>query len=176
MCEQCSAETVAYNFPIDSFPFILVRATRDGDKMLNGDWGLLECNDPSFIFTGDVLAVPDLSLVDLVNWFGFAGDANRPSLEFSAAAEKWNRSVRHGGFPKNIDMVSDANRLYEAFRRHCQTVLPDNLFTEVDLMPESGLAVVSPFSRAFPYVLYWFVCAAVAAGIVQPVDPPEEML
>ena len=51
MCEQCMAEAVIL---IDDKPvigeFFLVRATKDGGIMKNGEFGLVRWNDPDFIF------------------------------------------------------------------------------------------------------------------------------
>jgi len=47
MCDQCVAATVGW----DLFPgWILVRARLDCDSMKAGDWGLLRCNDPDFVW------------------------------------------------------------------------------------------------------------------------------
>lgn len=48
MCEQCCAETETYLSPIPGWWF--VRATVDGMIMKAGDWGLVRCNDPDFVW------------------------------------------------------------------------------------------------------------------------------
>lgn len=49
MCEQCLAETESWGEPIPGW--FLVRATRPGDEMKLGDWGLVWCNDPSYTWS-----------------------------------------------------------------------------------------------------------------------------
>lgn len=49
MCEQCMAETRILGQPIPGW--YLVRAKRDGNWMRKGDWGLVECNDPTYVFS-----------------------------------------------------------------------------------------------------------------------------
>jgi len=60
MCEQCMAEVVTLN---DGKTVIgnlfLVRATRNGSMMKTGEFGLLRCNDPDFIFRVIPEANPD---------------------------------------------------------------------------------------------------------------------
>lgn len=48
MCEQCVADTKNYCEPIPGW--LLVRAQKDGNYMKKDDWGLVECNDPTFLF------------------------------------------------------------------------------------------------------------------------------
>jgi hypothetical protein len=49
MCEQCLVNPLYFG---EVFPgWFLIRARRDGDLMKVGDWGLLECNDPSIIWS-----------------------------------------------------------------------------------------------------------------------------
>jgi len=56
MCEQCCAETVAYEGEV--LPgYLLVRATKDGRVMKKDDWGLVHCNDPAFWWS--MTPVPD---------------------------------------------------------------------------------------------------------------------
>lgn len=56
MCEQCSAKTHSWGWVLPGYA--LVRATCDGTFMRTGQWGLVECNDPTFIWS--VTPVPDL--------------------------------------------------------------------------------------------------------------------
>lgn len=54
MCEQCSAATEIYVIGDQSevLPgWCLVRATQDGNFMKKGDWGLVESDVPTFIFS-----------------------------------------------------------------------------------------------------------------------------
>ena len=67
MCEQCSAATVNYvgkdgNQVLPGY--FLVRATKDGREMKNGDWGLVVCNDPDFIWSITPVCDPDDGLTD----------------------------------------------------------------------------------------------------------------
>jgi hypothetical protein len=49
MCEQCCAQVDSWGEILPGWS--LVRATRDGNYMKKGDWGLVEVNDPAFIFS-----------------------------------------------------------------------------------------------------------------------------
>ena len=62
MCEQCVAQTVLYGEVVPGF--YLVRATVDGGTMKAGDWGLVECNDPFFIWSGEIIADPTEGMTD----------------------------------------------------------------------------------------------------------------
>lgn len=46
MCEQCLTWPVSFGQPLPGFT--LMRARRDGNDWLKGEWGLVQCNDPSF--------------------------------------------------------------------------------------------------------------------------------
>jgi hypothetical protein len=50
MCEQCCAKADEYGQDAFIPGFYLCRATQDGHMMKAGDWGIVECNDPAFIF------------------------------------------------------------------------------------------------------------------------------
>lgn len=50
MCEQCLVNPLYYGKPIDGWT--LIRARRKSDWMNVGDYGLLTCNDPSFVWGG----------------------------------------------------------------------------------------------------------------------------
>ena len=58
MCEQCSAKTCFYEIGLRGWS--LVRATQDGLEMKTGDWGLVECNDPTYIWS----VTPEINRVD----------------------------------------------------------------------------------------------------------------
>lgn len=45
MCEQCLTSPIYFGEPIPGF--ILARARRQGNDWNIGEWGLIECNDPS---------------------------------------------------------------------------------------------------------------------------------
>jgi len=67
MCEQCMAKTVHITdgefLPGEFLPgWFLVQATCDsGYKMRNGDYGLVQCNDPAFIIPSNLKPIPDPS-------------------------------------------------------------------------------------------------------------------
>lgn len=62
MCEQCSAATITYGEIVPGF--WLVRATQQGNTMVLGDWGLVESNDPHFVWQGDIVPDPTEGLSD----------------------------------------------------------------------------------------------------------------
>jgi hypothetical protein len=65
MCEQCSAKTDMYLEGNSVFgDYVLVRATQDGYEMKKDDWGLVQCNDPDFIFATTPWASPFYHLSD----------------------------------------------------------------------------------------------------------------
>lgn len=76
MCEQCSAGCKTYNKKIFDKYFLVV-ATKDGDVMEKGDYGLVVCNDPEFLFENiieivDTRGNPGLEcgrLEDCDDWF-----------------------------------------------------------------------------------------------------------
>jgi hypothetical protein len=49
MCEQCNADAVSFGEPIPGW--FLMRARRDGIEWKQGDWGLVQSNDPSVTWT-----------------------------------------------------------------------------------------------------------------------------
>lgn len=57
MCEQCTAATKTYGEVVPHWS--LIQATRDGNYMKENDFGLVNCNDPSFIWSGDVVPLKD---------------------------------------------------------------------------------------------------------------------
>jgi hypothetical protein len=46
MCEQCLTNPISFGEPMPGF--FLKRARRDGNDWKQGEWGLIECNDPSY--------------------------------------------------------------------------------------------------------------------------------
>jgi len=48
MCEQCTAQTKTYGEVLPHW--WLVQATKDGNEMKAGDFGLVQCNDPDYIW------------------------------------------------------------------------------------------------------------------------------
>lgn len=50
MCEQCLTDCILWS---DVLPgWSLIQARHDGSEMKKGQWGLLQCNDPDFIWSG----------------------------------------------------------------------------------------------------------------------------
>lgn len=57
MCEQCSAKTKNYG---EIAPhWWLIQATEEGHTMKPGDFGLVECNDPDFVWPGSIVPIKD---------------------------------------------------------------------------------------------------------------------
>lgn len=48
MCEQCLTWPISFGEPLRGF--WLLRARRDGNDWKKGEWGLVQCNDPTFIW------------------------------------------------------------------------------------------------------------------------------
>ena len=46
MCEQCLTWPVSFGQPLEGYT--LMRARRDGNDWTKGEWGLVECNDPTY--------------------------------------------------------------------------------------------------------------------------------
>lgn len=46
MCEQCLTWPISFGQPLSGFT--LMRARRDGNDWMKGEWALVECNDPTF--------------------------------------------------------------------------------------------------------------------------------
>lgn len=62
MCEQCCAKTETF---LEPFPrWWLVRATKDGNIMRKGQWGLVHRNDPDFIWSVEPKLEPLTELSD----------------------------------------------------------------------------------------------------------------
>lgn len=67
MCEQCLADMQL--IASDVLPgFALYRATKDGGRLKSGDFGLVECNDPSFIFSVVPEREPDEESKAWIEW------------------------------------------------------------------------------------------------------------
>lgn len=56
MCEQCIVNPLYFGQPIPGYTLILAR--REGNDMPLSSWGLVECNDPTFVFTFDFTLFP----------------------------------------------------------------------------------------------------------------------
>jgi hypothetical protein len=65
MCEQCSAEVDDYGHPLDGW--MLCQATRDAD-MKKGQWGLVECNDPTYVWTQKPMIDPLMGAITDDDW------------------------------------------------------------------------------------------------------------
>ena len=71
MCELCLAKVISYSGEV--LPGVyLRRATTDGNIMEAGDFGLVFCNDPSFVFSIVPECEPpednDKQLTEFFNW------------------------------------------------------------------------------------------------------------
>ena len=67
MCEQCVAKTVMYvgHNSQEVLPgYFLVKATENGNYMNRGDWGLVRCNDPDYIWSINPVRDPADGLTD----------------------------------------------------------------------------------------------------------------
>ena len=51
MCQQCTTNALYFGTPIPGYH--LMRARRSDSEIQVGQWGLIECNDPTFVFTFD---------------------------------------------------------------------------------------------------------------------------
>lgn len=66
MCECCSAEVDEWN--IGPLGWVLCRATSDGNLMKKGQWGLVESNDPTYIWTPKPMIDPVMGVVTDADW------------------------------------------------------------------------------------------------------------
>ncbi len=62
MCEQCLVNPVYFGEPLPGF--FLARARRDGNDWKKGDWGLIQCNDPTFYWTQTPTSNPTFGMND----------------------------------------------------------------------------------------------------------------
>ena len=63
MCEQCVAKAKMISSNILDGWF-LVRATRTGNYMTKGQYGIGRCNNPDFIFDGPIETYPTINMTD----------------------------------------------------------------------------------------------------------------
>jgi len=110
MCEQCQARAVTYVGPKKKnvLPnYFLVRATKNGSKMKEGDWGLVRINDPDYIWSITPLLDPDDGLSDeeIISPFkdnNYKEDSNYK--EFYKAVSNIEKSLNSGSFDKAIQL------------------------------------------------------------------------
>lgn len=110
MCEQCSAKTVLYGELLTGW--YLVRATQDGLYMKKDEWGLVECNDPTFSFMTtpvidpfDGMSDEEINKVPIDEFF----KKHDPFVEVSKKVlEEMERTT---GFP-----LDSFGRLYQSMR------------------------------------------------------------
>lgn len=62
MCLQCVTEAKFHGDPLPGWA--LYRATKDSPTWHIGDWGLLRCNDPDFVWAGEFVADPYAGMSD----------------------------------------------------------------------------------------------------------------
>lgn len=62
MCEQCSTDAVSYGEPLPGW--YLMRAQRDGMTWKAQEWGLVECNDPTFVWSATPTPDPVWGMTD----------------------------------------------------------------------------------------------------------------
>lgn len=122
MCEQCVAEAKLYVGLGEShaLPGIgLVRATKDGWLMKNGDWGLVHVNDPDYWWSATPVEDPFYGLTDdeINKLPASVGDS------FDAACDQIDDALAGRG-PSMLDKdchayprFDDAMRLYEAAKQ-----------------------------------------------------------
>jgi hypothetical protein len=111
MCEQCNAETVMYVKPNTNYVlpgYFLVRATKDGRIMKKDDWGLVQCNDPDFIWSITPVCDPDDGLSD-EQVDELPDDKNRYTSYWSAA-KNLSKALNLGSFDNCV-------RLGEAMKK-----------------------------------------------------------
>lgn len=106
MCEQCCADTETIG---DVLPGIsLVRARKQGSKMKPGDWGLVEGNDPFFIWSGEIVPDPFENLTD--------DEINACTDEQEAEFDRWGDAYEPFRFMEcdpriGYEMISEAIEL-----------------------------------------------------------------
>lgn len=133
MCEQCSAKVRMFS-PCIVPNVRLVQATKDGQEMKSGDYGLVFCNDPSFIFSIQPEIEPedndsDPQMTEYFNWQNKA-EQFREQLYTSAADLERSydlvASCVEVGYNRKEGLVS-----YWLFNR-IATMLPNGRWIEHD--------------------------------------------
>lgn len=62
MCDQCLTWPVSFGSPLPGYT--LMRARRDGCDWKRGEWGLIECNDPTFRWKSTPTPNPTFGMTD----------------------------------------------------------------------------------------------------------------
>lgn len=128
MCEQCCAKTIYLGEIAKGFHF--VKATRDGNEMKKGEYGIIRCNDPDIIFPESLKPFPDPYLnneedgdkfIDLVyNLREYLIGSFDFGYDFYMACSKepdWNHEK-----PGNIDwwIINKMGILVSKFEKHVE--------------------------------------------------------
>lgn len=95
MCEQCLANPVSFGQPLRGF--WLMRARRDGDNWKKGEWGLVECNDPTFYWVSTPRVLSDTEWEPEDFHDAFMADPSTGYRLVAAAVEK-GYDPTEGGF------------------------------------------------------------------------------
>lgn len=86
MCEQCLTWPITFGEVLEGFH--LMRARRDGNDWLKGEWALIECNDPSYTWK----TTPTPNPV-----FGMSDDEEETYLEtLDKSSPEYKRATRYG--------------------------------------------------------------------------------
>jgi hypothetical protein len=69
MCEQCLTNPISFGDPLEGW--VLMRARRDGNDWMKGEWALIECNDPTFRWTMTPVPSPTFGITEAEEdaWF-----------------------------------------------------------------------------------------------------------
>lgn len=62
MCEQCLTWPISFGNPLPGYK--LMRARRDGNDWKRGEWGLIQCNDPTFTWKKTPTPSPTWGMTD----------------------------------------------------------------------------------------------------------------
>jgi len=99
MCEQCEAKTLNYSKAEDDTflgKYHLVKATKDGYSMKAGDWGLVEVNDPDFIFSVTPWPSPWVDCTEN-ELDSLSGEDSKEDIRWTHAADKFIQEVYDSG-------------------------------------------------------------------------------
>ena len=102
MCEQCEAACRRYVGPNGErvLPdYSLVRANRNGNLMRRGDWGLVRCNDPDYVWSVIPVRDPEDGMSDKeIEEFSVTYLLRKEYNEFDIAVENLKQSLDSGTF------------------------------------------------------------------------------